>query len=170
MESRTMSHIYGHLIYDKNETIRHGERMVTSINEIWLTRQIWGKKSWYPFHTIDSNLIQKWIEELNMNGKAIIFLEIIIIIVFFFLILGLHPWHMEVPRLGVEWELKLLAYTTAIATQELSHVCDLNHSELHHSSQKCWIFNPLIRSGIKPALSWILVGFCFHCATMGTPQ
>ena len=29
---------------------------------------------------------------------------------------------MEVPRLGVQWELQLLAYTTAMA--DLSHVCD----------------------------------------------
>ena len=32
---------------------------------------------------------------------------------------------MEVPRLGVESELQLLACTTATATQDLSHVCDL---------------------------------------------
>ena len=31
-------------------------------------------------------------------------------------ILGLHLWHMEVPRLGVESELSLLAYATATAT------------------------------------------------------
>ena len=30
--------------------------------------------------------------------------------------LGLHLWHTEVPRLGVELELLLLAYSTAIAT------------------------------------------------------
>ena len=35
-------------------------------------------------------------------------------------------------------ELQLLVYTTATATQELSQVCDL-----HHSSQQCWILNPL---------------------------
>ena len=29
--------------------------------------------------------------------------------------LGLHPWHMEIPRLGVESELQLLAYATATA-------------------------------------------------------
>ena len=29
--------------------------------------------------------------------------------------LGLHLWHMEVPRLGVESELQLPAYTTATA-------------------------------------------------------
>ena len=32
--------------------------------------------------------------------------------------------HMEVPRLGVESELQLLAYTTAIATWDLSSVCN----------------------------------------------
>ena len=35
---------------------------------------------------------------------------------FFLLFLQLHQWHMEVPRVGVELELHLLAYITAIAT------------------------------------------------------
>ena len=38
----------------------------------------------------------------------------------FFLFLGPHPWHMEVPRLGVELELQLLAYNTATATPDLN--------------------------------------------------
>ena len=41
---------------------------------------------------------------------------IIITIVF----LGPHPQHMEVPRLGVESELQLPAYTTATATPDPS--------------------------------------------------
>ena len=45
---------------------------------------------------------------------------------------------MEVPGLGIELELQLLAYTTATATQDLSHIFDL-----HHSSWQCWILNPL---------------------------
>ena len=45
---------------------------------------------------------------------------------------------MEVPRLGVKLELQLPAYATAIAMADLSHVCDLCHS-----SQQCWILNPL---------------------------
>ena len=32
---------------------------------------------------------------------------------------------MEVPRLGTELELQLPAYTTATATPDPSHVCDL---------------------------------------------
>ena len=32
-------------------------------------------------------------------------------------------WHMDIPRLGVELELQLLAYVTAIATPDPSRVC-----------------------------------------------
>ena len=41
---------------------------------------------------------------------------------------GPHPWHREVSRLGVESELYLLAYSTATATLDMSHVCNLHHS------------------------------------------
>ena len=50
----------------------------------------------------------------------------------------MHPWHMEVPRLGLELELQLLAYTIAIATWDLSGVCNLYHSSWQHQ-----ILNPL---------------------------
>ena len=59
---------------------------------------------------------------------------------FFFLFFVLHSWHMEVPRLGVESELQMLAYTTATATPDPSCVC-----HLHHSSWQCQILNQLIR-------------------------
>ena len=48
---------------------------------------------------------------------------------------------MEVPRLGTESELQLLAYTTATATWGLSLICDL-----HHSSQQCQTLNPLSKA------------------------
>ena len=54
----------------------------------------------------------------------------------FFFFLGLHLLHMEVPRLGVKSEIQLLAY--AMAMPLLSCLYDL-----HHSSQQCWILNPL---------------------------
>ena len=47
---------------------------------------------------------------------------------FFFCFLGPHPWHMEVPRLGVELELQLLAFATATAMPDPSHVCNLHHT------------------------------------------
>ena len=43
----------------------------------------------------------------------------------------LHPWHIEVPRLGIKPELQLLAYATATATTDLSCICDLRHSFLN---------------------------------------
>ena len=57
---------------------------------------------------------------------------------FFFFFLGLHLWHMKVHRLGVELEVQLPAYTTAIAMWDLSHVCNQ-----HHSSQQHQILHPL---------------------------
>ena len=44
--------------------------------------------------------------------------------VFFFFFSGLHQWYMEVPRLGVESELQPQAYTTAMAMQNPSHICN----------------------------------------------
>ena len=54
---------------------------------------------------------------------------------FFFVFLRPHSWHTEVPRIEVELELKLWAYTTGTATPDPSFVCDL-----HHSSRQGWIF------------------------------
>ena len=73
---------------------------------------------------------------------------------FFPAILGPYLRHMEVPKLGVESELQLPAYTTATATRNLSRICDLRHS-----SWQCRILTHCSRPGIGPALSWILVGF-----------
>ena len=56
----------------------------------------------------------------------------------FFFFKGPNPRHMEVPRPGVKSELRQLAYTTATATRDPSHVCDL-----HHSSWQCRIPDPL---------------------------
>ena len=60
---------------------------------------------------------------------------------FFFCFLGLHLWHMEVPRLGVELELQLPAYSTATAKPDPSHVFNL-----HHSSWQHWILDLLIEA------------------------
>ena len=61
---------------------------------------------------------------------------------------------MEVPRLGVESEMQLLAYTTATATRDASGICDP-----HHSSQQRQILNPLSeardRTHIFRDASWV---------------
>ena len=55
----------------------------------------------------------------------------------YFLFLGLHPWHMEAPRLGVQSEPSPPAYTRASTTRDPSPVCDL-----HQSSRQHPILNP----------------------------
>ena len=85
---------------------------------------------------------------------------------FYFIFLGLHPHHVEVPRLGVKLELQLPAYTsaTAKATWDPSRVC-----HLHHSSQQHWIFNPLSEARDQTRILMDTSGICFRWATMGTP-
>ena len=61
---------------------------------------------------------------------------------FSFFFLGPHPQHTEVPRLGVESDLQLLAYATATATPDPNLVCDL-HGSLRQRS----ILNPLSKAG-----------------------
>ena len=60
----------------------------------------------------------------------------VFVCLFFFL--EPQPRHIEVPRLGVELELYLPAYTTATAMRDPSSVCDL-----HHSLWQCQVLNPL---------------------------
>ena len=59
-------------------------------------------------------------------------------ITIFFFFLGPNLQHTEVPRLGVQSELQVLAMATAIAMPDPSHVC-----KLHCSSWQCPILNPL---------------------------
>ena len=88
------------------------------------------------------------------------FQEISFVLVCF---LGPDVWHMEVSRLGVKSELDLPAYTTATATQDLSHNCNL-----HHSSGQCWIPVPLSKARDRTRILMNTSGICFCCATMGT--
>ena len=77
---------------------------------------------------------------------------------------GLHPQHMEVPRLGVKSELRLPACTTATATLDLNWLC-----KLCCSSRQCQILNPLskARGRIHILRGTIWIRYCL--ATMGTP-
>ena len=85
--------------------------------------------------------------------------------VLFCLLLGPQPQHMEVPRLGVQLELQLLACTIVTAMWDPSHVCNL-----YPGSQQCQFLNPLreARDRIRVLRDpcWIL----FRCTTTGTPH
>ena len=51
--------------------------------------------------------------------------------------LRLHVWHMEFPMLGVKLEQQLPAYTTAVETWDLSHICYLGCTLWQR-----WVLNP----------------------------
>lgn len=70
---------------------------------------------------------------------------------------------MEVSRLEVELELQLLAYTTAIASQDLSRICNL-----HHSSRQRWILNPLGQARDQTH-NLTVPSQIYFCAMMETP-
>ena len=72
---------------------------------------------------------------------------------FLFCFLGPHLKHMEIPRLGVQSELQLPAYTTATAMPGLSHICGL---------QQWWIPGPLSEARDQICIFMILVRFVNH--------
>ena len=72
---------------------------------------------------------------------------------------------MEVPRLGVELELKLLAYATATAMWDPGGVCDL-----HHDSWQLRIINPLCETRDQARILMDTSQVCYHLATRGTPS
>ena len=72
---------------------------------------------------------------------------------------------MEVPRLGVESELQLPVYTTVTAKPDPSRIY-----YLHHSSQQCWILNPLSESRDQTRKLMVPSRIRFCCAMTGTPE
>ena len=72
---------------------------------------------------------------------------------------------MEVPRLGVELELQLPAYSTATAKPDPSHVCNL-----HHSSWQPRIPDPLSKARDQIHILMDTSQIRFRCTTLGTPE
>ena len=85
---------------------------------------------------------------------------------FFFSSLESHPgvWrHLEVPRLGVKSEPQLPVYTTATATWDPSHICDL-HRRAHGNAGSLTHWG---RPEFEPTSSWILVRLVNHWSHEG---
>ena len=58
---------------------------------------------------------------LSSHSERVFILFYFILFYLFCFFLGLHLGHVEVPRLGVESDLQLLAYATITETPDLSH-------------------------------------------------
>ena len=104
-----------------------------------------------------------------------LFAYLFCLFVFALCFLGPHLQHMEVPGLGAELELQLLADTTAAAMWNPSPVCDLQQCRILNPlsetrDQTCilmdssQIHHPLSHSGNSPEVNLvitILLGSCF---------
>ena len=124
----------------------HLEISITSCTSpcVWWTTSIvnfWSAFSIFllPLHNNSSTATNPIPTSININlmVKCYVYNSFFCLFVF----LGPHPKHMDMPRLGVESELQLLAYTTAIAMPDPRHVFDL-----HHSSLQCEFLNPLSKT------------------------
>ena len=111
--------------------------------------------------------IPNWLDLVGCSFFFFFFLSFnfltYILFIYLFCLLGLHPWHMEVPRLGVISELQLPAYAAATATQDPSHVCTL-----HHSSRQCQILNPLSKAKDQTLNLMVPSWLCFCYVMAGT--
>jgi len=119
----------------------------------WLSRGIWNMGSYF----LDVTMTRKcyWnLVDWAKDSKYFICL----------FVSGPHLQHMEVPRLGVELELQLLAYTTTTAMWDSSHVCNL-----HYRSWQCRIPDPLrkVRDGTCILVDTSQIRFL--CATIESP-
>ena len=88
---------------------------------------------------------------------------IIITFFVFFFFLGLHLWHMEVPRLHRNWKCQFPGWirvgshqSTLQPQQHQIQAMSANYTATHSNSRS---LNHWARPGIEPASSWILLGF-----------
>ena len=81
-----------------------------------------------------------FLSESAHSSAATVLLFVFVCLLFVFS--SPHLQHREAPRLGVELEPQLPAYTTATAMPDPSHI----HNQ-RCSSQQRWILNPLSEAG-----------------------
>ena len=75
---------------------------------------------------------------------------------YYFVFLRPHLRHMEVPRLGVQAELKSLATAIATATANGIWAASVTYATVHSNTRS---LTHWARPGIEPVTSWILVRF-----------
>ena len=86
-------------------------------------------------------------------------------IIFFFVFLGPHPWHIELPKLGVK----------STVAAGLNHSYGNSSSEpcicnLHHSWWQRQILTPLSKARDHTCTLTDASQICFHWATTGSPK
>ena len=100
----------------------------------------------------------------ELPPRQLVSLFLFLLSFFLFFLFGPHLSHVEVPRLGVESELQLVAYTTATATPDPDCICIL-----YHSSQQRHILNPLSEARDGTRILMVTSQVHYHRAIVGAP-
>ena len=150
-----------------NRKIRRGLKLHRDLGEtqilFWQAKPLdtlmgLGSRQWHLLRFTLHRSLHLWMEGFCLF--SFVFSSLFFVYLFFFF---LGPQHMEVPRLGVWLQLRLLVYTTATARPDPSHVFDLHHS----SWQRC-ILDPLSKARDRTCILMGTSQVCFRQATAGT--
>ena len=78
------------------------------------------------------------------------FFNFVCLFIYSFCFLGPRPWHMEIPRLGVQWELQ----PTPRPQQRRIWASSVNYTRVHGTVRS---LTHWVKPGIEPTTSWFLV-------------
>ena len=104
-------------------------------------------------------------KHFGLSAPFITFFQFLFFFFFFFCFFRATPAADGSSQARSQIRAALLAYSTALGTQDLSHICDL-----HHSSWKCWILNPRSEARDRTHILIDTSQVQFPWATMGIPQ
>ena len=77
------------------------------------------------------------------------------VLFYFIRLLGPHTQHVKVPRLGVESELQLPAYTTATATWDPSYIRNVHFPLSHDGNSYSFLFFENLESLSQHTAQWL---------------
>ena len=148
------------MIKCKNPSFPNYQEMSWSLQLLgWL---LWCESnSWPGNFCMPQVRLKKGKEKKEKKKKKCQTLHFIYIYIYIY-ILGPHPRHIEVPRLGADSELQMLA----TATWHQNCIFDL----YYHSSLQRQILNPLSEARDQTYVLLDTSQVCYHWATTGTPE
>ena len=120
---------------------------------------LWSTQPYLPTPRLStsSNLVPYFVLSRTVScskGTRFILNAVLCFLFFYFIFLGQHPRHMEVPRLGSNW-----GYSCPPTPQPQQHRCrgaSVTYTTAHSNARS---LTHWVRPGIEPTTSWFLAGF-----------
>ena len=114
--------------------------------------------------TVDWGSWRNWFNVMKLvRFTYVFFLSFFLILSFVFW--GPHPWHMEVPRPGLNGRCRCQP-TSQPQKRRIQEATSATYTTTHSNAGSSI---HRVRLGFEPASSWIIVGFINYWAMTGTP-